>query len=205
MANSILVAYATRYGSTQEVAERIAATLRESGLTVDVQPVKQVRTLDGYRAVVLGAPLYIGSWLKDAQRFLTQHQTALEKLPVAIFSLGPTRADEGMAEVRASTRRPSGQVPLLKPVAVECSAASMIRPSCAFRHLAQGLARQPAPWRPSQRHPRLGGHRRVGQRLGRETRLSNAGAYLRRTRATSGLHSECRQMQRTSVGGRSSR
>ena len=49
MADSILMAYATRYGSTQEVADRIAATLRESGLTVDVQPVKQVRTLDGYR------------------------------------------------------------------------------------------------------------------------------------------------------------
>jgi len=95
MSNSILVAFATRYGSTQEVADKIAATLRESGLTVDVQPVKQVQTLDGYRAVVLGTPLYIGSWLKDAQRFLTRHQTALEKLPVAIFSLGPTRAGEG--------------------------------------------------------------------------------------------------------------
>ena len=119
MSNSILMAYATRYGSTQEVADKIAATLRESGLTVDVQPVKQVQTLDGYRAVVLGAPLYIGSWLKDAQRFLTQHQTALEKLPVAIFSLGPTRADEGMAEVRASLDAQVGKHLWLKPVAVE--------------------------------------------------------------------------------------
>ena len=119
MSNSILMAYATRYGSTQEVADKIAATLRESGLTVDVQPVKQVQTLDGYRAVVLGAPLYIGSWLKDAQRFLTQHQTALEKLPVAIFSLGPTRADEGTAEVRASLDAQVGKYPWLKPVAVE--------------------------------------------------------------------------------------
>ena len=115
MSNSILVAYATRYGSTQEVAERIAATLRESGLMVDVQPVKQVRTLDGYRAVVLGAPLYIGSWLKDAQRFLTQHQPTLEKLPVAIFSLGPTRADEATAEVRASLDAQVGKYPWLKP------------------------------------------------------------------------------------------
>lgn len=102
MSDSILIAYATRYGSTQEVAERIAATLRGGGLAVDVQPVKQVRTLKGYRAVVVGAPLYIGSWLKDAQRFLTQNQAVLEKLPVAIFSLGPTRANEGMVEVRAS-------------------------------------------------------------------------------------------------------
>ena len=67
MADSILMAYATRYGSTQEVADRIAATLRESGLTVDVQPVKQVQTLDGYRAVVVGAPLYMSDWLKEAR------------------------------------------------------------------------------------------------------------------------------------------
>ena len=39
---SILVAYATRSGSTQEVAEQIAATLRESGLEVSVQPARQV-------------------------------------------------------------------------------------------------------------------------------------------------------------------
>jgi len=119
MSDSVLVTYATRYGSTQEVAEKVAATLRESGLAVDVQPAKQVRSLAGYRAVVLGAPLYIGSWLKDAQRFLPQHQAALEKLPVALFSLGPTRADEGLAEVRASLDAQVGKYPWLKPVAVE--------------------------------------------------------------------------------------
>jgi len=119
MSDSVLVTYATRYGSTQEVAEKVAATLRENGLAVDVQPAKQVRSLAGYRAVVLGAPLYIGSWLKDAQRFLTQHQAALEKLPVALFSLGPTRADEGLAEVRASLDAQVGKYPWLKPVAVE--------------------------------------------------------------------------------------
>jgi menaquinone-dependent protoporphyrinogen oxidase len=119
MSDTILVVYATRYGSTQEVAEKVAATLRENGLKVDVQPAKQVRSLDGYRAVVLGAPLYIGSWLKDAQRFLTQQQAALVKLPVAIFSLGPTRADEGTAEVRASLDVQVGKFPWLKPVTVE--------------------------------------------------------------------------------------
>ena len=63
MSDSILIAYATRSGSTQEVAEKIAATLRESGLTVGMQPVKQVQTLGGYRAVVVGAPLYMSDWL----------------------------------------------------------------------------------------------------------------------------------------------
>ncbi len=59
MSNSILVTFSTIYGSTQEVAERVAATLREQGLDVDLLPIKQVRSLDPYRAVVLGAPLYM--------------------------------------------------------------------------------------------------------------------------------------------------
>jgi len=100
MSDSVLIAYATRYGSTQEVAERIAATLRQAGLQVEVQAARQVRTLEGYRAVVLGAPLYIGSWLKDARRFLTKHQAALAQVPVAMFTLGPTRAEEDVAPIR---------------------------------------------------------------------------------------------------------
>lgn len=87
--DSILVAYATRYGSTQEVAEQVAATLREKGLEVDLRPARQAQSVDDYRAVVLGTPFYIGRWLKDARRFLTQHQEDLQERPVAVFSLGP--------------------------------------------------------------------------------------------------------------------
>ena len=62
----ILVAYATKHGSTQEVAEAIAATLREHALEVEVKPASEVRALDRYGAVVLGAPLYSGRWHGDA-------------------------------------------------------------------------------------------------------------------------------------------
>ena len=54
MSASVLVAYASRYGSTQEVAEAVAATLRECELEVDSQPMREVRTLERYSAVVLG-------------------------------------------------------------------------------------------------------------------------------------------------------
>ncbi|MFH1632820.1 MAG: flavodoxin domain-containing protein, partial [Chloroflexota bacterium] len=111
---------ATRYGSTQEVAEVVAATLRDSGLEVDLEPMRQVRTLAGYRAVVLGAPLYIGRWPKDAQRFLSLHQQALTQQPVAIFTLGPTQSDEKEWEdVRAQLDRELAKVPWLTPVATE--------------------------------------------------------------------------------------
>src|SRR6266487_1314633 len=74
MSASVLVAYATRYGSTQEVAEAVAATLRDCGLAVDIEPMRQVRTLDQYLAIVLGAPLYMFHWHKDALHLLAQHR-----------------------------------------------------------------------------------------------------------------------------------
>ena len=91
---SVLVAYATRSGSTQEVAESIAATLRDAGLEVDILPIRNVRILMGYRLLVLGAPLYMFRWHKDALAFLSRHQQALEELSVAVFALGPFHDEE---------------------------------------------------------------------------------------------------------------
>ena len=120
MSDSILVTYATRYGSTQEVAETIAATLREGGLAVDVQPAKQVRSLAGYGAVVLGAPLYMFDWLKEARDFVSSQRTTLEEMPVAVFALGPTEdKDEDWTEARKQLDKVMLKFPWLKPVAIE--------------------------------------------------------------------------------------
>jgi menaquinone-dependent protoporphyrinogen oxidase len=95
MSASILVTYATRYGSTREVAEAVAARLREHGYEVAMQPIRNVRTLAGYSGVVIGAPLYMFRWHKDARRFLARHRQALIERPVTIFALGPfTTGDE---------------------------------------------------------------------------------------------------------------
>lgn len=120
MSGVILIVYATRYGSTREVAEKIAAMLRKQKLDVEVRPARQVRSLEGYRAAVLGTPLYIGRWLKETHRFLKQHHQALAQLPVAIFSLGPTHHGEGaIAQVRPQMDNELRKYPWLKPVATE--------------------------------------------------------------------------------------
>ncbi|RJQ51638.1 MAG: flavodoxin [Actinobacteria bacterium] len=119
MASSILVSYATRYGSTQEVADAIGARLRELGFQVDVRPVRDVAGLEGYDAVVLGTPFYIGSMLKDARQFLERHRAGLEQMPVAIFALGPTRREEDMEAARAQLDEALAKTPWLKAVAAE--------------------------------------------------------------------------------------
>ncbi len=118
----VLVAYASTHGSTQEVAEVVADVLRERGLVVDFQPVRNVRILAGYSAVVLGAPLYMFHWHKAARHFLTQHRKILaDGLPVAIFAGGSIEtADETeWREVRRQLDQELAKFPWLKPASVE--------------------------------------------------------------------------------------
>ena len=120
MSGSVLVAYATRYGSTREVAEAVAMTLREGGLKVDIQPIRQVRTLADYSAVVLGAPLFMFRWHKHALRFLSRHRQALTERPVAVFALGPFHDEEKeWQEVRPQLDKELAKFPWLRPVAVQ--------------------------------------------------------------------------------------
>jgi menaquinone-dependent protoporphyrinogen oxidase len=122
MSSSILVGYATRYGSTQEVAEAVAATLRECGLEVDIKLLREVRTLAGYSAAVLGASLYMYRWHKDARRFLSRHRQALTERPVAVFALGPTHDpydEQEWQDSRAQLDKDLAKFPWFTPVALE--------------------------------------------------------------------------------------
>lgn len=118
----VLLAYATTHGSTREIAEAVAGTLREQGLAVDVLPARQAKALSGYQAVVLGAPLYMFRLHKDARGFLARHQKAFGAgLPIAIFAGGPFGdSDEKVwAEVRQKLVEELAKFPWLKPLAVE--------------------------------------------------------------------------------------
>lgn len=120
MSNSILVGYATRYGSTQQVAEAIAETLRTRGLTVEFRPLRAVQTLAGFSAVVMGAPLYMFHWHKDALNFLSRYRDALTKMPVAIFALGPWHDEvKEWQEVRGQLDKELKRFAWLQPQAIE--------------------------------------------------------------------------------------
>ena len=86
---SILVAYASKHGATQDIAERIAETLRAAGLDAQAQPVTAARDLAAYDAFVIGAAAYMGSWLKEATEFVRRNQALLATRPVWLFSSGP--------------------------------------------------------------------------------------------------------------------
>ena len=120
MPATVLVGYTTRNGSTQEVAEAIAATLRKNGREVDIMPMRNVRSLAGYRMLVLGAPLYMFRWHKDAKAFLSRHQKALKELPVAVFAMGPFHDEEKeWQDVRAQLDKELANFPWFAPAARE--------------------------------------------------------------------------------------
>lgn len=116
MNKRILVTYATRAGSTVEVASAIGETLRGRGFSVDVKPAKENPSLDGYQAVVIGSAIRMGSWLPEAVDFIKNNQGALSKMPVALFTVHILNLGED-EQSRASRLAYLDNVrPLLKPV-----------------------------------------------------------------------------------------
>ena len=90
MNTKVLVAYASKYGATKEIAEKIGQVLEDAGFAVDVLPVDQVTDVESYQAVVLGSAVYIGGWRKGAAKFLRVNEKALAEKMVWLFSSGPT-------------------------------------------------------------------------------------------------------------------
>jgi len=93
--STVLVVFATKNGSTREVAEVIANRLRETGADVVLEPARACRDSVAERdLVVLGAPLYSGRWHRDAHRFLRRHRRDLHDVPITIFGMGPRNATD---------------------------------------------------------------------------------------------------------------
>jgi len=86
---NVLVAHASKHGSTAEIADAIAAELRERGLTAESASVDDVAGLDGYDAVILGSAVYMKRWRGDGRRFLRKHGKQLAAMPFWVFSSGP--------------------------------------------------------------------------------------------------------------------
>ena len=89
----VLVAYASKYGATEGIAERIGEVLRRRGLEVDVQRCKDLDDASGYDAYVVGSAAYMFRWRKDARKFVRRNADVLAARPVWLFSSGPVGTD----------------------------------------------------------------------------------------------------------------
>ena len=85
---SVLVAYASKHGSTAEIANAVADELRKSGLAPDVREAGDVESVEGYDAVIIGSAVYMRRWRGEAKRLLKRESKHLEERPFWIFSSG---------------------------------------------------------------------------------------------------------------------
>lgn len=99
----VLVAAASKHGSTRDIGEAIATELQAMGLDADYHDIADVRSLAGYSALILGSAIYMGNWLEDARTFAETYADELQQLPVWLFSSGPLGADNAVS-ADASTR-----------------------------------------------------------------------------------------------------
>jgi menaquinone-dependent protoporphyrinogen oxidase len=102
----VLVVYASRYGATEGIAERIADVINRTGHQAAALPVSEAGVLDGYDAYVVGSAVYEFSWLGAARNFVRHNAATLGSKPVWLFSSGPIgtkQVDDKGNDVRESS------------------------------------------------------------------------------------------------------
>jgi len=90
----VLVAFESKHGSTEGIAEFIGENMRARGLDADVLDIRLIEVqnpnLGAYDALVIGSALYMGQWMKEAKQFISENRTVLSTRPIWLFSSGPT-------------------------------------------------------------------------------------------------------------------
>ncbi len=94
MSKKILITYASKCGSTGEVAEAIGKTLAQAGARVDVMPLKKVTNLSDYQAVFVGSAIRVGKWLPEAANFVSENRASLQRVPTAYFTVCATMIED---------------------------------------------------------------------------------------------------------------
>jgi len=115
---TVLVAYASRMGSTREIAEAIAKLLGDRGLPVTVAAAAEAPDAGSFDAVILGSAMYLGRWEDDAADYLRRQRDDLATRPTWLFQSGPTGpARENLrSHTPRGVRRVCHQIGLVEPM-----------------------------------------------------------------------------------------
>ncbi|MGA2913255.1 MAG: flavodoxin domain-containing protein [Methanoregula sp.] len=113
----ILVAYASKKGSTAEIAQAMGKEIRAAGHLVDVTEMKSVSSVGGYNAVVIGGPFYMGK-VTDMGKFIGRYRDALAKVPLAAFAVGLAPLGKDPADKENAMKKLQKTLEPLTPVAL---------------------------------------------------------------------------------------
>ncbi len=91
---NILIAVASKHGSTVGIGELIAAELRSMDINAEPRDLTEVTEFGSYDAAIVGSAVYMGRWMSEAIEFVRRHEAALRQIPVWLFSSGPLGEDQ---------------------------------------------------------------------------------------------------------------
>lgn len=111
MSARVLVAYASKHGSTRALAQAVGGALHACGCHVRVLPAGLVHSLVGFDAVVLGSAIYHDQWLWEGRRCLKRVHAELTERPVWLFSSGPIGGTPESEELIACGCGPGAPLP----------------------------------------------------------------------------------------------
>jgi menaquinone-dependent protoporphyrinogen oxidase len=127
MEKRVLVAYASKYGSTGGVADAIGKELCSKDVAADVVLIKNANNISSYQGVIIGSPIYIGKWMSEAVDFVKENRDILRRVPVVYFLVGMTlaRHPEKRAEALSYMDPILKAVPEIKPVDIGTFAGAL--------------------------------------------------------------------------------
>ncbi|WXG39341.1 MAG: flavodoxin domain-containing protein [Candidatus Freyarchaeum deiterrae] len=80
----VLIAYGTRYGSTEEISQEIGKILKKEGLEVQIVDLKKTKSkewpsLTPFDGVLVGSSVKMFRWMNEPQEFLKKHKAEIQK------------------------------------------------------------------------------------------------------------------------------
>ena len=126
MNKRILVTYASRTGTTAEVAAAICRILSESGAQVNILPMQEVKDLAPYEAVIAGSAIRAARWLPEAVQFIRAHQATLRHKPFAMYTVCITLAMADTEQYRSAVSGWTAPVRAIVPPLSEGLFAGML-------------------------------------------------------------------------------
>lgn len=135
----VMVAYATKMGATEEIAQAIGTELRRAGLEVTVANARGMTDLGGYDAAVVGSALYLARWRPEAVRLLTQQSKRAAKIPVWLYQSGPLD-DEEAAKAHAPVPKNVHRLAVLLDAVPPATFGGRVEAATAQGFLARKMA-----------------------------------------------------------------
>jgi menaquinone-dependent protoporphyrinogen oxidase len=115
MEEEVLIAYVSRSGSTEDVAEAMGLAMEDADVKVNVKPMENVESIADDTAVVIGTALYAGRFPKEFRRFVERFRRELGNMHPWIFVLGPTENEQKQfAAAEEQARRELAKIPWLR-------------------------------------------------------------------------------------------